>query len=97
MVKTSNGKGGQWDVRANPFASNPNRAGAPSLGDVSRFGLACDKVLAQGAAIMVGHTRDGGALVLTVLDGDQRHRTYCSNVGELEAALESIEAAFEPV
>jgi len=42
----------------------------------------------------VGRTRDGGAMVLTVLDGDNRHRTYCSSTAELEAALESLEAAF---
>jgi hypothetical protein len=97
MVKQQNGKAGQWDVRTNPFAGNTDRAGAVSLGDLSRFGLVLDKVLAEGAAVMVGRTRDGGALVLTVLDGDQRHRTYCSSTAELEAALESLEAAFTPL
>jgi len=60
MAKQQNGKGGQWDVRANPFAGDANRGPKASLGDVSRLGLVCDAVLAQGAAIMFGLTRDGG-------------------------------------
>lgn len=94
MAKQQNGKAGQWDVRPNPFAGNANGASKVSLADVSRLGLVLDAVLAEGAAVMVGKTRDGGALVLTVLDGDNRHRTYCATTPELEAALESLEAAF---
>jgi len=94
MPKQQNGKAGQWDVRPNPFAGTANGAPKVSLGDVSRLGLVLDTVLAEGAAVMVGRTRDGGAVVLTVLDGDNRHRTYCSSTAELEAALESLEAAF---
>jgi len=94
MSKQQNGKGPQWDIRPNPFAGSASGAAKVSLGDVSRFGLVLDTVLAEGAAVMVGRTRDGGALVLTVLDGDNRHRTYCSTNAELEAALESLESAF---
>jgi len=47
--------------------------------------------------VMLGSTRDGGAVVITVFDGEQRHRTYCSNDHELENAFASVLAAYEEV
>jgi len=95
MATKPKGKGENWDTRPNPFASSKNVGHAPSLGDIPDFGVALDKVLAQGCAVLVGTTRDGGALVLTVLDGDQRHRTYCSNYDELAAAVKALSFVYE--
>lgn len=95
MGKIIRGKGAEWDSRPNPFASTKSVGHAPALGDVQGLGLAVDKVLDAGCAILIGHTRDGGALVLTVLDGDQRHRTYCSNSDELEAAVKALSFVYE--
>lgn len=93
--RTPRGKGENWDTRPNPFASSKSVGHAPSLGDVPGLGLAFDQVLEQGCAILVGRTRDNGALVLTVLDGDQRHRTYCSNDQELDLAIKALTFVYE--
>lgn len=95
MDKKVRGKGDQWDTRPNPFASTKSIGHAPSFGDISNFGNALDKVLESGCALLVGRTRDGGAVVLTVLDGEQRHRTYCSDAPELEAAIHALSFLYE--
>ncbi len=93
--KVQNGKGENWDTRKNPFLSAKTGHIAPELADVASFGRVVDLVLRNGCALMVGHTRDGGALVLTVLDGEYRHRTYCSNASELEDAITSMQSSYE--
>jgi hypothetical protein len=95
MEKKQRGKGEDWDTRPNPFASIKIAGVAPSLGDISALGVALDKVLGAGCAILLGRTRDGGALVLTVLDGELRHRTYCSTSTELEQAISSLSYLYE--
>ena len=59
------------------------------------MGGVIDSVLLAGAAVMLGATRDGGAVIITIFDGENRHRTYCSNERELESAWASINAAYE--
>jgi hypothetical protein len=86
-----NGKGGNFDTRRNPFSDKPGKkGGAPELASEASIGGTIDAVLRAGCALMLGHTRDGGALVITVLDGDDRHRTYCSNDEELDAAVRAL-------
>lgn len=92
--KPENGKAGLWDTRPNPFKEMVGGQASAHLGDVQGFGLACDKILASGCAFMLGRTRDGGAVVLTVLDGENRHRTYCATQAELERAIESIDFVY---
>jgi len=87
--KATNGKGAIYDKRPNPFVGSRTTTSAPELAGVGMLGKAVDAVLACGCALMVGHTRDGGALVLTILDGQDRYRTYCSNQDELDAAVSS--------
>jgi hypothetical protein len=89
-AKSEKGKGGIWDTRPNPFTQQKAAHIAPELAAVSSLGLTLDRVLRTGCAVMLGHTRDGGAVVLTVLDGEQRHRTYCANESELDAAIEAM-------
>jgi len=48
-----------------------------------------------GAAIMFSVTRDGGALVITILDGDNRKKVYPTNVAEVTQALEDLVASFQ--
>lgn len=90
------GKGGNFDTRPNPFGNVTPIRPAPDMAGVSLLGSTLDKVLRAGCALMVGHTRDGGAVVLTVLDGENRHRTYCSSDEELDAAFERLEAMYTP-
>jgi hypothetical protein len=88
------GRGGAWDSRANPFLSKDKQHIAPSFTDVTDLARLLDALCRSGCACMVGHTRDGGAVVLTVLDGDNRHRTYAANIDELQAAIDSALAAY---
>ncbi len=88
------GKGGNFDTKRNPFTGKGVSATKPNLATVPNLGAVVDSVLLGGAAIMLGSTRDGGAVVITVFDGEQRHRTYCSNDRELENAVESLQAAY---
>lgn len=91
MPKKENGKGGNIDSRPNPFSSATRQAQTcPDVGSSDDFGHTVDKILSAGCGLIIARTRDNGALVLTVLDGDTRHRTYCSNNTELEEALDSL-------
>jgi len=92
--KPENGKGGNWDSRHNPFVNGSTGHIAPSFTDINDVARLLDCVCRNGCALMVGHTRDGGAVVLTILDGDNRHRTYAANDGELQAAIDSALAAY---
>jgi hypothetical protein len=85
------GKGGNFDTRRNPFMGRQVVKGsAPELGAVIGLGLILDKVLRGGNAVMLGHTRDGGALVITILDGDLRHKGYNTSEEELDAAFKAL-------
>lgn len=95
MAKSPTGKGGNIDTRPNPFGisriskqTRPDVATCPSL-------LQClDMGITAGAGFIIAGTRDGGALCITVLEGDTRHRTYCSSDEELEEAVASLTEYF---
>lgn len=53
-------------------------------------------VVTTGAAVSISITRDAGAVVLTVLDGNQKHKLYPSDLQELTQALEDGVASFTP-
>ena len=88
------GKGGNFQTRANPFGEREPVGGAPNCNAVPQFASAVDALLHSGCALILGHTRDGGAVVLTVLDGQNRHRTYCRTGEELEDACTSLLIAY---
>jgi hypothetical protein len=44
---------------------------------------------------MFSRTRDGGALLITILSGDERIKLYGSTAGEVEAHLAGIAATKE--
>jgi hypothetical protein len=87
------GKGANFDTRPNPFGGKVQTI-APEFGDVSETGLAIDAVLRAGCAIIFGHTRDGGAVCITILDGNDRHRSYCSNDQELDSAISALRSVY---
>jgi hypothetical protein len=62
---------------------------------VAGLGNTIDRILDSGSAVIIGRTRDGGAVVLTVLEGDVRHKTYCSNADELDEAMRAFDEYFE--
>ena len=91
MKPEPKGKGGNFDKRPNPFTGTANRQAAQvSFTDISDIAEVLDVVIAAGCAIMLGRTRDGGALVLTILDGDDRYRTYCADNTELQNAVNAL-------
>lgn len=85
------GKGGAIDTRPNPFRNVVRSAQAlPDFSSADNFGNTVDKIIGAGCGVILAATRDHGAIVITVLDGDTRHRTYCSSSTELEEALDSL-------
>jgi len=95
--RTTKGKiiNGEFETRRNPFVGRGDKGSAPSLADCGSLGGALDCVLRVGCAVMLGHTRDGGALVITILDGNDRHRTYCADERELDLAVKALCAVYE--
>lgn len=89
-IRRENGKGENFVKRNNPFQTSFKTSTAPNLDELSNLGSAIDEILQCGAAILIGRTRDGGAVVLTILDGADRYRTYCSDHQELEGAVRVI-------
>ena len=89
----ASGKGGEFVSKPNVFGQRP--AGrAPAFADHTDCGLALDVVIHAGHALIIGSTRDGGALCITVLEGDTRHRTYCATTEELGDALARLREFF---
>lgn len=48
----------------------------------------------NGAALIIAGTRSGDALVITLLDGDDREKVYPTTVDELREALTDLAAAY---
>jgi hypothetical protein len=87
------GKGGNLLTRRNPFTTS-KVASAPDMVECRTALLGIEALLRAECAIIISRTRDGGAICLTVLDGDDRHRTYCSSEDELEEAFSAIAALY---
>lgn len=47
-----------------------------------------------GDALILGRTRDGGAVVITVLSGTDSHKFYAGNQGELEDNLNLLRRGY---
>lgn len=47
-------------------------------------------VLSAGDAVMFGCTSDGGAVCVTIFDGDQRHKNYFSKPDELNQFFRAL-------
>jgi len=94
--KSESGKGGNFATRKNPFTARKGTTIRPRLDEITSLGTAIDAILDAECAVIIGSTRDGGALVLTILDNDERHRTYCSNPEELEEAITEVIMLYKP-
>lgn len=46
--------------------------------------------LTAGCLVMLAYTSDGGALCITVKDGDDRLRSYAASVAEMDAAGQEL-------
>jgi hypothetical protein len=86
-----NGKGGNFAKGKNPFGKMPDTLqSAPKITECAGLWAGVQCALTAGCAVLVGHTRDGGALCITVLDGDDRYRSYCSTNEEVAAAGQAL-------
>lgn len=84
---------GMW---AGDKAIDPTyRPGVDALAavDADLVRSAIHHAVGSGAALNFAATRDGGAVVLTLLDGPNRPKVYCSNVQELHQALTDLVAS----
>lgn len=77
----------------NPFMSNGAHK-TPELDGYTELLAVLDGVFYNGCAILLSHTADGGALVLTVLDGPARHKTYITSEAEMDLMIEALREAY---
>jgi len=83
------GRGGSFKIDRTSMRQNGagNRcvlSGFGGLGDV------VEAVIASGAYLSFGATYDGGAILIRVLDNQEKLSTYCHTRQELEAAIEAL-------
>jgi len=89
-ARNGRGRGGSLQTSANPFTRDRKYDGGARVGRSENFALAIDGALNSGLAIILGRTRDGGAISITLLAGEERHRTYCASQDELDEACAAI-------
>lgn len=90
--KPAQGKGANFATERNPFQPSQMSFGLRAdYTEVPNLGKALQVLIQSECAIILGRTRDGGAMVVTILDGENRHRTYCPTSEELIAAFQKIE------
>jgi len=93
------GRGGSLQTSSNPFSSKTRPDARARIEDAPRASTAIDALLDNGCAIIIGKTQDGGAISITILAGEERHRTYCADQEELNDAFDAIlgmSVIFEP-
>lgn len=61
------------------------------------IGLFVQRATTAGLAVIFGVTSDGGALSVTILDGDERIREWPSSVGDWEALHAWLNARYGTV
>ena len=67
--------------------------GAANGADLLAAVLAC---ISSGAAVQFSCTRDFGALCITVLDGNDRHKVYPTDAQEIAQAINDLRDSFTP-
>lgn len=93
-AKTSPGRGGNFK----PLIDRRDRMGGGlQLGGPGRddFWQVVGSAIDGGLGVLLARTSDGGAISITVYDGDDRHRTYCGNEEELVEAQAAIRDVWE--
>src|ERR1044071_9513648 len=89
------GKGGSFK-RENANARSQQPTGTRSdLDRYGRLGHCVESVLQAGAYISCGVTRDGGAIVIRVLHGDDKLTSYCHSHVEVMEAMEALETLYK--
>ncbi len=87
---------GLWNSEKSANATYRPGLDALKAVDSDMLATALLAVVENGCALMVAATRDQGAIALTLLDGEQRHRVYPSNADQLNQALMDLIESFAP-
>lgn len=87
---------GMWSNEKSDNATYRPALDALSAVNAEILVSALHAVVSDGAAIMLSATRDHGAICITLLSGEQRHRVYTSTVGELDQALRDLIESLAP-
>ena len=90
QAKTRRGRGGALQTTSNVFGRERRGEVNPKMEGVNLGADTVDRLHAHGYALVIGRTRDGGAVSITLLDGDERHRTYCATQEELNEAFDTL-------
>lgn len=85
---------GIWSIEKSADTTYRPAIDALSAVDSKLLALAFAAVVSDGAALMVGTTRDYGAICLTLMSGNDRRKVYPSNVQELDQALRDLVDSF---
>lgn len=96
------GVGKSRDPRASRYSrlsvdKGPSAKASWEEADADALWRAVTAATDAGDAVMFGKTRDGGAVVLTVLSGDDRIRSYAHDASEIAELLKGLRAAAEDV
>lgn len=89
------GKGGNFKRENAQAQSGRFNGGAADFDRYGSMGHVIETVLQAGAYISFGRTRDGGASVIRVLDGDDKLTSYCHTHVEIMEAFEALEKLYK--
>lgn len=95
-MSNSTGNGRAHQGRGGSFKSLVNRREpGPRLNDLlggrqQQLGDAIQAVILGGLGVLIAPTSDGGAISVTLYEGDQRLRSYASTVEEWEEILRAL-------
>jgi hypothetical protein len=78
---------GKWTTYASPKGSSTVEWAEV---DQSLLAQAVCEITRDGDAILLGSTRDGNSLVLTVCSGDQRIKFYATSADEANSTLREV-------
>jgi len=89
------GKGGAFKREPAKAVWSAPPGQAASLDRYGSLAHCIESVLEAGAYISFGRTRDGGAIVIRVLDGDNKLTSYCHSHEEVMEAMAALEADYK--
>lgn len=80
---------GQFKTTKNPFANTSNDFDFGSVDSVA-LGRSIVNLIQTGRAITFGFSKSSGVVSVTVLDGDDKHKTYCADSKALNYAMQNV-------
>lgn len=89
-TKHETGKAGHFVKSKSQYRRVLESGTYPEIANARELWSAINQCIKVGHAVIIGATRDGGALCLTILDGDDRWKTYCANEEEVREAAQRM-------